>query len=116
MNQVVFFPFPMHPVRIANMDTLKLFLSQLSPTELSGILSGLIFVGLFILVLILLKRKLTGLTLQLKDSFSLLETRLDHSDRGIKDEISRNREETALNALREERNSDSPCETPLTRF
>jgi DNA recombination protein RmuC len=82
------------------MDTLKLLLSQLSPTELSGILSGLISVGLFVLVLIFFKRKMTGITLQLEDSFSLLETRLDHSDRGIKDEISRNREETALSAMR----------------
>jgi len=82
------------------MDTLKLLLTQLSPSELSGILSGLISVGLFILVLILFKRKMTGIALQLKDSFSLLATRMDHSERGIKDEISRNREETALNAMR----------------
>ena len=82
------------------MDTLKLLLSQLSPTELSGILFGLISVGLFILVLILFKRRMAGITLQLKDSFSLLETRLDHSGLVIKDEISRNREETALSAMR----------------
>lgn len=82
------------------MDTLKLLVSQLSPTELSWIFSGLISVGLFILVLIFFKHRMAGITLQLKDSFSLLETRLDHSERVIKEEMSRNREETALNAMR----------------
>jgi len=36
----------------------------------------------------------------MKDRFSLLETRLDHSKHDIKDEISRNREETAVSAMR----------------
>ena len=100
MIQVVFFPFQLHPMRIPNMDTLKLLLSQLSPIELSWIFFGLISVGLFILFLFLFKRRMAGITLQLKDSFSLLETRLDHSERVVKDEMSRNREETALSAMR----------------
>ncbi len=89
-----------YPARIANMDTLKSLLSQLSPAELLWIFFGVISMGLFILVLIFFNRRMAGITLQLKDSFSLLETRLDHSERVVKDEMSRNREETALSAMR----------------
>ena len=55
---------------------------------------------LIYLLLIFFKRRMAGITLQLKDSFSLLETRLDHSELLVKDEMSRNREETALSAAR----------------
>lgn len=82
------------------MGTLKLLLSQLSSAELLWIFFGLISMGLFILVLIFFNRRMTGITLQLKDSFSLLKTRLDHSELIVKDEMSRNREETALSAMR----------------
>jgi hypothetical protein len=82
------------------MDVFNVWLSQFSSTELAGILSVLISVGFFILVFIFFKRRMAGMTLQLKDSFALLETRLDHSKGVVKDEMSRNREETALSAMR----------------
>ncbi|MEW6674306.1 MAG: DNA recombination protein RmuC [Thermodesulfobacteriota bacterium] len=75
-------------------------ISQLSASGLPWILSGLIAVGIFLLALILFKRSMTGIGVQMKDSFSLLENRLDHGERIVKDEISRNREETALGAMR----------------
>lgn len=77
-----------------------MLISQLSPAEWSVILSGLISVALFILVFFFFKHRMTDIALQLKDSYSLLENRLDHSQRIVKDEISRNREETAVSAMR----------------
>jgi len=82
------------------MNTLTSLVLHLSPAERSWIFFGLISVGLVILVLIVFKRAVAGISFHMKDRFSLLETRLDHSKHDIKDEISRNREETAVSAMR----------------
>jgi len=82
------------------MNVFNMWISQFTPAELAGILAGLVAVGLFILVLIFFKRTAAGIALQLKDGLALLETRLDSGERAVKDEMSRNREETAVSSLR----------------
>lgn len=82
------------------MDALNTWISQLSSIERLWILYGLVSAVFFILAFIFFKRRIDGITPQLKDSFTLMENRLGHSEAIVKDEISRNREETAVNALR----------------
>jgi len=82
------------------MDMMGAFISQLSLSERSLAIAGLIAVGLFILAFVYVKRRLDALALYLRDAFSQMENRLDHGERMVRDEISRNREETARGGMR----------------
>ena len=66
--------------------------------ELALILTGLISIWLLILLVILVRRKPDETVTKLKASLSSLENRHQQTEHIIKDEISRNREETAGSA------------------
>ena len=63
--------------------------------EISLILTGLLSIWLLVLLVILIKRKPDETVTKLKESLSSLENRHQQTELVIRDEISRNREETA---------------------
>jgi DNA recombination protein RmuC len=67
-------------------------------TEITSIIITLLIVCLFILIWILLKHHTNDSLIKLKDNLAAIENRHEHTERFIKDEISRNREETAFQA------------------
>ncbi|MBW2589408.1 MAG: DNA recombination protein RmuC [Deltaproteobacteria bacterium] len=66
--------------------------------EISLIFTGLLSIWLLILLVILIKRKPDETVTKLKESLSSLENRHQQTELVIRDEISRNREETASGA------------------
>ncbi len=66
--------------------------------EIALILTGLISIWLLILLVILIRRKPDETVTKLKESLSSLENRHQQTEHIIKDEISRNREETSARA------------------
>ncbi len=66
--------------------------------EIALILTGLISIWLLILLVILIRRKPDETLTKLKDSLLSLENRHQQTEHIIKDEISRNREETSASA------------------
>ncbi len=82
------------------MNTLQSLISRLFFNELFPSLALILCAGLFILVFVALKRWTTGLEKKIKEEFSGIEARLDRSETVVKDEISRNREETTVSAMR----------------
>lgn len=82
------------------MNTLQSLISRLFFNELFLSLVLILCTGFFILVFIALKRWTAGLEKKIKEEFSGIEARLGRSETVVKDEISRNREETTVNAMR----------------
>ncbi len=82
------------------MNTLQSLISRLFFNELFLSLVLILCTGFFILVFIALKRWAAGLEKKIKEEFSGIEARLGRSETVVKDEISRNREETTVNAMR----------------
>jgi len=66
--------------------------------EIALILTGLVSIWLLILLVILIRRKPDETVTKLKESLSSLENRHQQTEHIIKDEISRNREETSARA------------------
>jgi len=69
-----------------------------STNEISLIFTGLLSVWLLVLLVILIKRKPDETVTKLKESLSSLKNRHQQTEHIIKDEISRNREETTVSA------------------
>ena len=67
-------------------------------TEITFIIITLLIVYLFILIWILIKHHTNEALIKLKNNLAAIENRHEHTERFIKDEISRNREETAYQA------------------
>ncbi len=67
-------------------------------TEITSIIIVLLTICLFILLWILLKHQTTDVLLKFKEGLASLVNRHEHTERFIKDEISRNREESSYNA------------------
>jgi len=66
--------------------------------EISLFLTGLLSVWLLVILVILIRRKPDETLTKLKESLSSLENRHQQTEHIIKDEISRNREETTVSA------------------
>ncbi len=67
-------------------------------TEITSIIIALLIICLFILIWILLKHHTNDAIIKFKDDLAAIENRHEHTERFIKDEISRNREENAYHA------------------